>query len=322
MPGELTAPPPAPDPPGDAGDHPPEGTDPLPTGLGGIYRIVLVAMTIGTLAVFFLNVSTPLEYIRELIARTFAGHPARVAISLVVRFVAVGLFILASASPPMLVLRSYLKPLSACLTAWHEGREPQAPDLAAARRRTLNLPFVFIPLALASGLVFSCIVTSMLYGLGYLKLGNAVALVIRSSMVGLVSAAAAFFWLEAHCRRRYLPLLFPRGRLTRVAGAARLSISRRIRAVYRISGVVPLVILLITLLTLQWEVEQTGISAKDYGRGILIFALVLSAVFFLLGGLINRQVAGSITRPLKKHAGPGGAGGARGLPGPDPGGVQ
>jgi len=289
--------------PGESVTAPPKtdqaGLSAVPAGLGGVYRIVMAATAIGIMAVFLLNISTPLEYVRELIARIFQGGPWRVTFSIAVRLVALVVFTLTASAPIILVLRIYLKPLMACLAAWRAGRLPRENSLILARRRTLNLPFVFIPLALASGLVFSSVGTGLFYLLGYVDLGSALALVARSSMVGLVSAAAAFFWLETHCRRRYLPLLFPRGRLTRVRGAARLSISRRIRAVNRISGAVPLVILLVTLVTLQWEVEQTAISAKDYGRGILIFALVLSATFFLLGGLINRQVAGSITRPLR-----------------------
>lgn len=271
----------------------------MPASLGGVYYIVMVAICIGIVAVFLLNISTPMAYVRELIARAFYGGAWEMTLAIAVRLTALVMFTLMASAPVMLVLRYYLRPLKACLVAWRAGRLPQEADLVLARRRALNLPFVFIPLALGSGLVLSSVGTGLFYLLGYVKLGSALALVVRSSMVGLVSAAAAFFWLEAHCRRRYLPLLFPRGRLTRVRGAARLSISRRIRAVYRISGVIPLVILLVTLLTLQWEVDLTGISAEEYGRGIIIFSLVLSATFFLLGGIINRLVAGSITKPLK-----------------------
>ena len=260
------------------------GEAPLPAGLGGIYNIVMAATAIGIVAVFLLNIATPLEYVREMIADAFQGSAFRMALAIAARLLALGLFTLGASLPTILVLRAYLKPLRTCLGAWRAGGRPPEPALTLARRRTLNLPFVFIPLALGGGLLFSSLGTGLFYLLGYIGLGSTLALVARSSMVGLVSAAAAFFWLEAHCRRRYLPRLFPRGRLSRVPGAARIPISRRIRAVYRISGVVPLVILLVTLLTLQWEVEQTGMAAREYGRGILIFAWCSRACFSCWAG--------------------------------------
>ena len=55
----------------------------------------------------------------------------------------------------------------------------------------------------------------------------------------------------------------------------------------------------LSLLTLQWEVDSIVISAKDYGKGILGFTVVLIFVFFILAGVLNKLVSRSIVNPLK-----------------------
>jgi len=82
-----------------------------------------------------------------------------------------------------------------------------------------------------------------------------------------------------------------------------MPISRRIRMLFRLGSLVPLTILVVTLLTLQWEVGSAAISAQDYGRGILFFTLVLCVIAFFSGGVLNRVVSRSIVEPLKDMLG-------------------
>jgi methyl-accepting chemotaxis protein len=62
---------------------------------------------------------------------------------------------------------------------------------------------------------------------------------------------------------------------------------------------VPMTILVVTLLTLQWEVDSVAISAKDYGRGILTFTVALVIVSFVLAGALNKFVSRSIVNHLE-----------------------
>ena len=101
------------------------------------------------------------------------------------------------------------------------------------------------------------------------------------------------------CRRRLTPFLFPKGRLADVKDVARLSISRRIRLLFRLGSLVPLAILVVTIITLQWQLDFLSISAKDYGSGILTFCLVLFFVFFVTSSVLNKLINRSIVEPIK-----------------------
>ena len=94
-------------------------------------------------------------------------------------------------------------------------------------------------------------------------------------------------------------MFFPEGRLAGLEGAQRLAIGRRIRWFYGMGTVLPLVILLVTLITVQWELAPGSMSAREYGLRIILFAVVLSGIFLASAGVLNRLVARSIATPLK-----------------------
>jgi adenylate cyclase len=82
-------------------------------------------------------------------------------------------------------------------------------------------------------------------------------------------------------------------------GAAKISISRRIRIFFRMATVVPMTILIVTLVTLQWELDVLNMPVEEYGRRVIIFAVVLFGIFFVSTGVLNRLVSRSIVEPLK-----------------------
>ena len=94
-------------------------------------------------------------------------------------------------------------------------------------------------------------------------------------MVGLISSFVASHRLEAYSRRRLIPFFFPQGRLAHVGGTFRISISRRIQLLNQLGTVVPGIILLVTLVTLQWEVDAAQISSVEYGWIIIRFSVIL-----------------------------------------------
>jgi sigma-B regulation protein RsbU (phosphoserine phosphatase) len=137
------------------------------------------------------------------------------------------------------------------------------------------------------------------YATGNLDWRTAVILVVRAIMVGFISAGIMSLWIETYVRRRLTPFLFPHGRLTEVRGAARYSVSRRIRLHNRLGSLIPMAILIVTLMTLQWQLDSWSISAREYGSSILIFCLVLFAVFFVTLSVLNKLLNRSIVGPVE-----------------------
>jgi len=62
---------------------------------------------------------------------------------------------------------------------------------------------------------------------------------------------------------------------------------------------VPMAILVVTLMTLQWQLDSLSISAKEYGSGLLVFCLVLFSVFFVTLSVLNKLINRSIVGPVE-----------------------
>jgi sigma-B regulation protein RsbU (phosphoserine phosphatase) len=265
--------------------------------LAHYYGIGIVATTIGIGVVILLNLFTPLELIPRHVAglRHFSEWDADLYRAFGLRFAV----ILAAAYGPLAAaLKWMLSPVAACLEYYRRGRTPPPGLMARGRRRLLNLPFIFIPVSIGLWVAIPAAIAAAAVSTGQMGARTSLILGFRASMIGLIVSTISFHRMEFYSRRRLIPLFFPEGRLADLKGAARLSIDRRIRLLFRLGSLVPMVILIVTLLTLQWEVGAVVISAEDYGRGILVFTLVLAAYFFIAGGVLHRAVSRSITRPV------------------------
>ena len=262
-----------------------------------IYFIGLAATTIGIAVIIFLNLATPLEYIQGRLtspgpirehqfARQFSGI-ANLAFLLLV-----------SCPFLLLLIRKFLRPLSEYFILLRAGRESE-DLLETARQRLINLPFLLIPANLGLWILLPSILYYAAHEAGYIDSRTAVILAARAVMVGFISAGIMSLWIESYTRRRITAVLFPQGRLTEVKGVARYSISKRIRLHNRLGSLVPMAILIITLMTLQWQVDALGISAKEYGSKILVFCLVLFAVFFVTLSVLNKLLNRSIVGPVE-----------------------
>lgn len=163
----------------------------------------------------------------------------------------------------------------------------------------INLPFILVPVNLGLWILLPAGLHFAAYETGHLDSQTAVILAVRAIMVGFISAGIMSLWIESYSRRRLIPFLFPRGRLADVKGAARLLISRRIRLLYRLGSLLPMAILVVTLMTLQWQLNTQAISAGEYGSGILVFCLVLFGVFFVALSVLNKLIDRSIVGPLE-----------------------
>ena len=273
-----------------------EQYQPEDLSLKGYYLIAALSVTIGIVIVSILNLVTPLQLLTDRLAllSRFTG-PAFLLLLFPPFF-----YLLLIYAFSLMVLSNILRPISRYLNLITSGR-PLPEGLAEkAGRRLLNAPFIFIPAILVIWIgasAFPC-----LGGLltGKMDFRTAVIILARGSMVGLISSFLASHLMETYSRRKLIPHFFPRGRLVNVGSTFRISISRRIQLLNRMGNVVPGIILLVTLLTLQWEVDASQTSPAEYGWIIIRFSLVLFGIFFILTHVLNRAGSRNITEPLKE----------------------
>jgi sigma-B regulation protein RsbU (phosphoserine phosphatase) len=117
-------------------------------------------------------------------------------------------------------------------------------------------------------------------------------------MVGYISAILSFFLVEAYSRRRLVRILFPEGKLATTPGTIKLSILRRIRVLYGVGTLAPMLILVGTLLFVLWETGGTTISTADFGREFLVFSVILCVIFIFVGLRLNVLSGKSIIEPI------------------------
>jgi phosphoserine phosphatase RsbU/P len=269
--------------------------------LGRYYGIVAISTTIGICVVAILNLSTPLDLFPGKLFKMALSHGSSSGATVFGIFIKRLLIVFfLSYSLILLSLRVLLRPISSYIREIKFGQPPIADLLERAQQRLLNLPYLFIPVNVGFWVLIPVFIFIAAYLSGELDLRTGLILSARTSMVGLIASAISFHRIEDYSRQNLIPFFFPDGHLDESRGAARISISKRIRILYRIGSVVPMMILVITLLTLQWEVDSTLISAKDYGQGILTFTLVLCAYLFISSGILNRAATRSITQPLEE----------------------
>jgi len=276
-----------------------EWPDPARISLRGLYGISVLAMCIGISVVFVLNFATPTHFVIKQFADLAQKNGLAYVLEVGKRLIGFFLLITVIGSPMLLVMRRLLRPISRCLSSVRAGHNPPSDMALKARRRVINLPFISIGFNVGMWILIPAVVFFLAYVMDLMNLRTSVVFAIRASMVGFVASSIAFHRLEAYCRRELIPFFFPKGHLAELEGAAKISISRRIRMFYRMGTVVPMAILLVTLMTLQWELDPAVMSAEEYGRRIIIFACVLFGIFFVSTGFLNRLVSRSIVQPLE-----------------------
>jgi sigma-B regulation protein RsbU (phosphoserine phosphatase) len=264
--------------------------------LKGYYAIAALSVTIGIVIVVILNLATPLQIITDRVAfvSRFSG------LFFLLLFIPPLLFLLLVYILSLLVVRIILRPVSRYLNILASGgRLPEGLEEKAGRR-LLNVPFIFIPAILVLWIVISAFPWLGGYLSGKVEFRTAVIIFARTSMVGLISAFVASHLMETYSRRKLIPFFFPQGRLANVAGVFRISISRRIQLLNPLGTLVPGIILLVTLVTLQWEVDASQVSSVEYGWIIIRFSIILIGIFFIMAHVLNRVGSRSITDPIKE----------------------
>ncbi len=265
--------------------------------LAPYYVVGVVATTIGVLLVIILNYFTPLDSIQARIL----GQNQSLTLEVVIKSFFPRLLLVLSLSyfAAVNVISRMLKPISQCLVIFRKGSTPKPEQIEAAQKRLLNLHFLFVPIN-----VFLWILIPGLIGLSTVLAGiidhrTAIILAARASMVGLIASAIASQRIEAISRKQLIPFFFPKGQLSKLKGTAKISISKRIMLANGLGAVIPLTILLVTLLTLQWELETDPVSAITYGRGIILFTFVLFIYTLIFSKELNRLLSHNIVDPIK-----------------------
>ena len=264
--------------------------------LKGYYSIGALSVIIGIVIVGILNLATPLQILTDRLA--YVSRPAGPPILL--RFIPPLFFLLLVYVSFRTVLSIILRPISRYLNLITTGGSLPEGLKEKAGRRLLNIPFIFIPVNVVMWIVISAVPSLLGHLTGLMDFRTAVIICARASMVGLISSFVASHRMEAYSRRKLIPFFFPQGRLANVGGTFRISISRRIQLLNLLGNVVPGIILLVTLVTLQWEVDAAQISPVEYGWIIIRFSLILFGIFFVVTHVLNRVGSRNITEPIKE----------------------
>lgn len=273
--------------------------DPNQASLKGFYIIGVGATITGILVITILNFSTPIEFILDRITTI-----KQVKIIDRMDMIMTGLLVLAnisilSCTPFFCIMFILLRPISGCFKIIKRQQIPSENLFNLSKQRLINLPFILILFNLLFWILIPVFVFSGAYALGRIDSETAIAFSIRSIMVGLISSAIVFFGTEAYARKRLIPLFFPEGLLSKVEGTATLTISKRIRAFFRLGSLIPLANIVLTLFILYLQVDTSAVMVKGYARGVLIFSIVVFILFFLGSGVLNRLISRSISSPLK-----------------------
>ena len=245
------------------------------------------ANLLGFFIIALLNFFTPLEFFKIQRAFILAGgwvvilsfYPLVICIGITLQYIV-------------------QRPITEVINHMRQGSKIEAALEEKARRRILNLP-VFIGLvnfAMWIGITALLAMFFLIFRDAPLRFGFFVQ--FRGFMIGYISAILSFYLVEAYSRRRLVRILFPEGRLATIPGTVKFSILRRIRILYGVGTLAPMLILVGTLVFILWEMEGSDISAAEFGREFLIFSIVLGVIFVFVGARLNVLSGKSIIQPI------------------------
>jgi adenylate cyclase len=170
-----------------------------------------------------------------------------------------------------------------------------------AKRRLLNLPSLLALVNLTVYAVLPGMVVLVFYFVLGASSGTCLFIYFRVLMIGLITASLCFFLIEDHSRKTWIPYFFPKGRLTAFSRTVNIPLLRRIRVLYGAGTLNPMILLLGTLSFAYWESKRSSaISGEDFIRDILLFTIILCAIFIVFALRLNVLVARSIQVPVRE----------------------
>jgi len=260
-----------------------------PFSFTGLYLRNLGANLLSFGTIFILNITTPLTFFKSGRDLLFNRGGWAILLALYVIMILLVLF---------LQFRIQ-RPIATALLRMSENSLPREDLMAKAKRRVLNLPFIIMFINLATFILLPLIFLSLLNLLISVPFRTTLFLFFRSFMLGLIAGMLSFFLIEDYSRRKLVPLFFPKGRLTRVPGAIKVSISRRIRMLNGAGTLNPMILLVVTLLFITWDTDAITISAHELSKDILCFTLLLCGIFIVIVFRLNYLVSNSILNPIR-----------------------
>jgi len=245
------------------------------------------ANLLGFLIIAVLNLFTPLEFFKIQKAFLLAG----------------GWVVILSFYPFVICMGitfQYIvqRPITRTIKRLRRGLKIEVALAEKTRRRLLNLPVIIglINLSMWIGLTALLGTFFLIFRDAPLRMGFFVQ--FRGFMVGLIAAILSFYLVEDFSRKRLVRILFPDGRLATIPGTIRFSILRRIRMLFGVGTLAPMLILVGTLAFILWEIEGSDISAAEFGREFLVFTIALGVVFVFVGARLNVLSGKSILQPI------------------------
>ena len=200
------------------------------------------------------------------------------------------------------ILLQYLvqRPIAALLEKIHLGERPDIDLQDKARRRLLNLPVILSLVNLSMWIALSLSFLPIMYMLIKMSVSSFFYAFFRLIMIGLITSFISFFLIDDYSRKKLVPIFFPDGKLASVPGAIKISILRRIRVLLGVGTNAPMVLLVGTLAFAVWEVQDSAVSASQFGTEFLIFAVALGVTFVVVALSLNFLVGKSILKPIKE----------------------
>jgi adenylate cyclase len=177
---------------------------------------------------------------------------------------------------------------------------PSGPHAELVRRRALLVPYVFAALSFGGWIGAGCIWGALYPVLwGFFTPAGSLRLIFGITCVaGTVTAALVFFAVE-HQWRRVLPMFFPGGDLSVVAGVPRLRVRARLLVIFVMLSVIPLSLLGVLAYTRAAALPGVDpAAAPRIVENMLAFIVFIVAVGALAAIGLSLYVAGSVAGPL------------------------
>ena len=191
------------------------------------------------------------------------------------------------------------RPISELITRYRVGNEVQESLKEKAKRRLLNLPILLAMISLVMWIIIPALLVILFQHSEIVSYRAPLFMFFRAVMIGMVSSTLSFFLVENYSRKSLIPWFFPQGKLLALPGTLKIPIGRRIKVLYMAGTSVPMITLVGTLFFVLWRMEEDSfISLMQFGREVLIFTIILCAIFIGIALRLNFLVRRSISNPL------------------------
>lgn len=272
------------------------------TAFGYYYGVGVISITIGIIVVASLNLFTPLQIVQNSILGREQAPQENIFLFLSRSdFLPIVFLTLCLAYGIVIVgLRHLLKPIANCISIDKKGGTPDDNQIHLARKRLLNLHYLFARMNILLWISFSILAGAGSVATGAFSMETAIIFAARASMVGLIASSIATLRIEIVSRKVLIPQFFPEGVPSQMEGVIQRSIGQQLVTVNRLGALVPIVILLITLLTLQLELVDSSVTAKQYGRELIVFVIVLALWVLLFSKQLSMLQSRNIVEPINE----------------------